>query len=480
MIFMDFSKMLVEEIHKDQNIDDEDHDDYWHVNTGEEKVHAKRIKGRFRRYKWWAASLYLLFLLGPYVRWEGRQAVLFDIPARKFHIFSKTIWPQDVWMLALVLIFLALTLFVVTAIAGRIFCGYFCFQTLWTDIFTLIEERLEGPPPKRIQLDKAPWSFRKIRIKAFKHLLWIVISLLTGITFAAYFADAFWMWKAYLSLSAPMVAWVSLLFFFLCTYIFAGFMREQVCFWLCPYARIQGVMYDEETILPTYDFKRGEPKSRLRRGAEAKDVGDCIDCNLCVAVCPTGIDIRHGQQEGCITCGMCIDACDSIMDKVARPRGLIRYASFDEIKGVEQPPIYKRPRVIVYIAVILAAFSGIIYGLGSLNALDLMVLHERQPLFVRLSDGSIQNRYTLKILNKTGDDLDVRIVIDGPDGLQIAGIEGVGMVPVNSLTPYTVFIRVPLDRLTAGSVPVLFRIVDDKSGEILDEYESMFIAPQKN
>ena len=459
-------------------VEGEDNDHYWHVNTGDETIHARRIKGRFRNYKWFAASLYLFFLLGPYLRWDGRQAVLFDIPARKFYLFSKTIWPQDIWMLALVLIFLAITLFAVTAIAGRVFCGYFCFQTVWTDMFTWIEDWLEGPPAKRIRRDKSPWNFEKLRIKAIKHFLWLLISLLTGVTFAAYFADAFWLWKAYLDLSAPMAAWWTLLFFVVCTYTFAAFMREQVCFWLCPYARIQGVMYDEETILPTYDFRRGEPRMRLKKDGNDADTGDCIDCNLCHAVCPTGVDIRQGQQEGCITCGMCIDACAQIMERVGRPLGLIRYASFDELEGKPQLPLLKRPRVIIYLFLILFSFGGIIFGLGNIKMLDIKVLHERQPLFVRLSDGSIQNKYKLKLLNKTGGDISVRILAEGPEGLRMSGMDKALSIPFGRVTPYTVFIRVPKDKLSGERLVLTFRVLDETTGNLIDSYESMFIGPK--
>ncbi len=452
------------------------HDDYWHVNIGDEKIHAARMKGRFRTYKWMAASFWLLYFLGPYFRWQGRQAILFDIPHRKFHIFSLTIWPQDVWMLSLVLLFLALTLFAVTAVAGRVFCGYFCFQTVWTDVFTLIENWLEGPPNKRRQLDRAPLTAKKLSIRSVKYLIWLAISVLTGVTFAAYFADVFWLWRAYFTLDAPVAAWVTLGLFTAGTFIFAGFMREQVCFWLCPYARIQGVMYDKETILPTYDWRRGEPRSRLKKGKSA-EAGDCIDCNLCVAVCPTGVDIRRGQQEGCITCGLCIDACDFIMDKVGRPRGLIRYASLDEMEGTPQPPLFKRPRVIIYSIILLVSIAGIIFGIANISPMDVKVIHERQPLFVRLSDGSIQNKYTLKVVNRTEADMMLRIAAEGPDGLDIIGLDGPVEVPVGKVTPLTVFVRVPQGSVNEKITPLtfLFTSVDDPDLHL--EYESMFMAP---
>ncbi|MDH5766310.1 MAG: cytochrome c oxidase accessory protein CcoG, partial [Gammaproteobacteria bacterium] len=291
---------------------------FWHVNTGEEVIHAKRMPGRFRTIKWLTSTVWLIYFLGPYLRWGDRQAVLFDIPNRKFHIFDITIMPQDVWLLAMILLFFAIMLAAVTSIAGRVFCGYFCFQTIWTDIYTYIEEKLEGSPAKRHKLDKAPWNWQKIRIKATKHFLWLLIGVLTGIAFTTWFTDAYDIWVKYFTLEASMAAWISVLMFTMGTYILAGFMREQTCFWLCPYARIQGVMYDTQTILPTYDIKRGEPRGKLTKGNTVEGNGDCISCNQCVAVCPTGIDIRNGQQEGCITCALCLDACDSVMDKIGK------------------------------------------------------------------------------------------------------------------------------------------------------------------
>ncbi|MCP4041757.1 MAG: cytochrome c oxidase accessory protein CcoG, partial [Gammaproteobacteria bacterium] len=337
---------------------------HWHVNTGEETIHARRQPGRWRTLKWLASSVWLLFFLGAYLRWDGRQAVLFDIPNRQFHIFGVTVLPQDFWMLSLVLLFFAILLAVVTTIAGRVYCGYFCFQTVWTDIYTWLEERLEGPPQKRRKLDKAPWNGAKIRIKVTKHLLWLLIAVLTGISFVSWFTDVYELWADLATLRASAVIWATIALFSAGTWFLAGFMREQTCFWLCPYARIQGVMMDEDTSLPTYDLRRGEPRGRVKKGADRVELhrGDCIDCNLCLAVCPTGVDIREGQQEGCITCALCIDACNGVMDKLKRPRGLIRYSSLDENLGEPLPPLYKRPRVWVYTAILAMSFIGIIYG----------------------------------------------------------------------------------------------------------------------
>ena len=455
--------------------------EYWHVNTGGKTIHAKRMPGTFRRIKWLTMTVWLLFFLGPYLRWDGKQAILFDIPGRQFHIFNITILPQDVWMLALVMLFFALLLAAVTSLAGRVYCGYFCFQTVWTDIFVWIEEKLEGNSTKRVKLDNAPWDFNKFRIKFIKHLAWLSIGLLTGISFTLWFSDAFELWKAYLTLQAPIFAWGTVGVFVFFTHLFAGHMREQVCFWLCPYARIQGVMYDRETILPTYDFGRGEPRGKLKKGsrAEGGKQGDCIDCKQCVAVCPTGIDIRTGQQEGCITCALCIDACDSVMDKIKRPHGLIRYASLDEIEGKSKVSLFKRPRVLVYFTIMLAAIIGIIYGLTNLGTLELKALHERQPLFVMQSDGSVQNKYVLKILNKTDAEMQVKLSAYGHQALILVDAERTLTAKQGGTSAHTIFLRIPNDKIMTERTPITLRIEDVAKPEIYAEYKSMFFAPAR-
>ena len=455
-----------------------DESNEWHINTGGETIHAKRIAGKYRSFKWLAASVWLIFFIGPYFRWNGEQAILLDIPARQFHIFDITILPQDVWMLSLVLLFFAILLAIVTSVAGRVYCGYFCFQTIWVDIFTLLEAKLEGSPAQRNRLDKAPWTLKKIRIKSIKHAVWIAIGLLTGIGFCAWFTDAYQLWVSIFTLSAAIEVWISLLVFTGGTYLFAGFMREQVCLWLCPYARIQGVMYDQETILPTYDVKRGEPRGKLnKRDTAAKKQGDCINCNLCVAVCPTGVDIRQGQQEGCITCGLCLDACDSIMDKIDRPRGLIRYTSLDEVEGKKTIPVLKRPRVIIYALILLLSLVGIGYGLTHLGSVELQVLHERQPLYVLRSDGSIQNKYELKILNKTDKPLALMVSVTGPKDLIVAGVDDVITIGEHQLVAKTLYVRINKKNIKQENSPVLIRLQSNSDPDVWVEYDSMFISP---
>ncbi len=457
---------------------------HWHVNTGGETIHAKRLPGKWRSIKWLAAGLWLVFFLGPYLRWEGHQAVLFDIPNRQYHIFAVTVLPQDFWMLSLLLLFFAILLAVATALVGRVWCGFFCFQTVWTDVFTWIEEKLEGQPPQRRKLDKAPVDLRKAGIKATKHLLWLIIGFATGFSFVAWFVDAPSLWRTFFLGEANLVVYVTVGLFTVGTYVLAGWLREQTCFWLCPYARIQGVMLDRTTVVPTYDVTRGEPRGRVKKGegAAQRTTGDCIDCAQCVAVCPTGIDIRNGQQEGCITCALCIDACDAVMEKVGRPKGLIRYASLDELEGRPTKRLLARPRVWVYSAILLAALSGIIYGLWSLDAIELKVLQERAPLYVTLSDGSIQNKYTLKVLNKTNDNLSVRVSIaGGPASLQLVGAEEPIRAAHGTVSPATVFVRIPRKDLESDRVPLTFHVEGVRStGEVVTtKRPTVFMGPAR-
>lgn len=453
--------------------------EYWQVNVGGKTIHAKRMAGKYRTFKWVAMTVWLSFFIGPYLRWEGQQAILFDIPTRQFHVFGLTILPQDVWMLAMALLFFALLLAFATSLAGRVYCGYFCFQTVWTDIFTWLEEKFEGSPAARARLSSQPMSWDKLFRKLPKHVIWILIGVFTGISFTLWFADAPTLWRQYLSLQAPMAAWGTVGIFTFFTYLFAGHLREQVCFWLCPYARIQGVMADRQTILPTYDFARGEPRGKLKKGSRDKggELGDCIDCRQCVAVCPVGVDIRHGQQEGCITCALCIDACDAVMDKVDRPRGLVRYASLDEMDGLGTTVIWRRPRVIVYFGIMVSALAAIAWGLMSLGELELKVLHERQPLYVTLSDGAIQNRYELKILNKTGEDLNISIQARGHPQLLLRAREVA--VSAGQLASVSVFVRIPARDLEQERIPVSFLVQDRDNPDLQASYSSMFFSPAR-
>ncbi len=452
-----------------------DESEYWRVNLGEERVHAKRMPGWFRKVKWLSASIYILFFIGPYLRWGGRQAILFDIPARKFHIFGLTIWPQDIWMLSLVLLTFFMLLYAMTAIAGRLFCGYLCWQTVWMDVYTWIEGKIEGSPLQRHNLDKAGWSLKKVGKKGLKTIIFLFLSALTGVTFTSYFIDVSKLWEHYLSLSGPVYIWTVPLIFTIGSYLGVAIMREQVCLWLCPYGRIQGVMTDEHTLMPTYDFSRGEPRARVVRG-RVNELGDCVDCNMCLAVCPTGVDIRNGQQGGCITCGLCIDACDTIMEKVSKPNGLIRYMSLAQLRGEAAQTIWKRPRMLVYLVVTLFGIGGVIYGVTHISAVDLAVIHERQPLFIKMSDGRIQNKYRLKVTNKTDQTIDFDVKVNGVEGGELTGENRLKAAP-GKVSSSTFFVRADQKSLTNGSSPIVF-LIESKDG-YTDKYKSSFNGPVK-
>ncbi|MDD2722098.1 MAG: cytochrome c oxidase accessory protein CcoG [Gallionella sp.] len=454
----------------------------WATNLGEKTIHAKRMPGRFRTLKYITESFWLIFFFGAYLRWDGKQALLLDVNNRQFHIFGLTILPQDIWMVSLLLLLLAMTLFAVTSVASRVFCGFFCFQTSWVDLFTWIEEKIEGNANARHKLDSAPLTADKFRKKAIKHIIWFAISVFTGISFTIWFEDAFVYWHNLLRFDLSMMEWATLVAFTLGTYFLAGFLREQTCLWLCPYARIQGVMADSQTIFPTYDDGRGEPRGRLRRGTPAADdakLGDCIDCFQCVQVCPTGVDIRDGQQLGCITCGLCLDACDSVMDKIGRPRGLIRYASLDEMNGKPVKKLHQHPRTLVYVFIILLAFAGIVYGLSHLGSMTLRVEPERQPLFVRMSDGSIQNKYNFKVLNKTDKDIHVRILAEGGVAGQIVvDAERQQLVHHGKASGFSVFVKAPGMNVKQEVTPLRFIVVNTEDEKMKAEYQTVFNAPK--
>ncbi len=445
-------------------------------------VHAKRMDGTFRTIKWITASFWISLFVFPYLRWDGHQAILFDLANRQFHIFGITILPQDIWLLAMILLFFALLLAASTAVAGRLWCGYFCFHTVWTDVFTWIEEKFEGQPNKRMKLDKAPLNFEKIKVKVPKFALWVIIGFLTSFSFVAYFTDAFDLWARLFAFEWGGTETSVILGLGAATVFFAGFLREQTCIGFCPYARIQGAMIDTQTVVPTYDQDRGEPRGRMKRvkpGEEAPELGDCIDCNLCVAVCPTGVDIRRGQQFGCITCGLCIDACDSVMDKLKKPRGLIRYASLAEFAGEKLPPLFKRPRVIVYSAIMGFAAVMLVYGLLTMSPIDVKALHERSPLFVQMSDGNIQNKWTMKVVNKGDKPMDAKITVSGPEGLTFNTDKDVIRIQPGNVGATSLFVRIPKKQLEDSSVPITIHVQDMSNEAVQADYETAFLGPKK-
>ncbi|MBN2647700.1 MAG: cytochrome c oxidase accessory protein CcoG, partial [Thiotrichales bacterium] len=363
----------------------------------------------------------------------------------------------------------------------RLWCGYFCFHTVWTDVFTWIEEKIEGQPNKRQKLDAAPISWEKIRIKLPKHFAWLLIGFATSFSFVAYFTDALDLWARLFRFEWGSVETGVIVGLGLATYFFAGFLREQTCIGFCPYARIQGAMIDTQTVVPTYDQDRGEPRGRVKRvkpGEASAELGDCIDCNLCVAVCPTGVDIRRGQQFGCITCGLCIDACDSVMDKLKKPRGLIRYASLQEFTGKTLPAIWKRPRVLVYSAIMAFAAGAILFGLATMSPLDVKALHERSPLFVQMSDGSIQNKWTLKIVNKGSEVLRAKITVQSAAPSMQYDVSDTLQVQPGTVGSTTLLVKIPRKEVDAQNMPLKIVVEDLQNPAVRAVYDSAFIGPK--
>ena len=361
------------------------------------KIFPRQARGRFARLRV-AAMLVLLgiYYLTPWLQWNGRPLVLFDLPHRRFHVFTLTLVPQDLLLLALLLLLMALTLFLFTSLAGRLWCGYACPQTVWTEAFLWIEQFCEGDRYDRIKLDRAPWSTNKLLRKGGKHLLWLAFALLTGLTFMAYFVPARQLFPAALGLQLSGWPLFWSLFYGFATWGNAGFRREQVCKYMCPYARFQSAMFDRDTLIIAYDEQRGEPrKSTAKKGG--LPAADCVDCSLCTQVCPMGIDIRQGLQYECIACAACVDVCDAVMDSVKKPRGLIRYTSARHDAGGKFHLF--RARTLGYGLVWLAACAGFLFLVFTHSPVRFDVLRDRHALYREMADGSIENVYTLKITN---------------------------------------------------------------------------------
>ena len=387
------------------------------------KIYPREIGGRFENLSRLATIILLgLFYAVPWFTWDDRQAVLFDLPARKFHLVGLTLWPQDFPYLALLLIIAALSLFFFTALAGRLWCGFACPQTVWTEVFIWMEQLTEGKRSQRMKLDKAPWSWNKLRRKGSKQFLWITFSMWTGFTFIGYFQPIRELGVDILALNVGGWTLFWGLFYGFATYGNAGYMREQVCKYMCPYARFQSAMFDNDTLIISYDEGRGEPRGRRSRSVDRDDskLGDCIDCTLCVQVCPTGIDIREGLQYECIACAACIDACDSIMDKMEYPRGLIRYTTENALTNKSTQVL--RPRMLVYGALLLILITGLATSMAMRTPVILDVIRDRNMLYRELPGDMIENIYTLKVINQSNDARSFYLDVSGVDGISIDGV----------------------------------------------------------
>ena len=448
------------------------------------KIYPRETDGRFQRLRNLAVWVLLgLYYVLPWITWDGRQSVLFDLPARKFYIFGLVFWPQDFFYLTWLLIILGLSLFFFTALAGRLFCGYACPQTVWTEVFMWIERKFEGDRNRRIKLDKSPWNLEKLLRKGGKHVAWLLLALWTGFTFVGFFTPVHELWGKVLHFSTGPWETFWVLFYSLATWGNAGFMREQVCKYMCPYARFQSAMFDRDTLIIAYDTGRGEPRGARARNADyrAKGLGDCIDCKACVQVCPTGIDIREGLQYECIACAACIDACDAVMDKMSYPRGLVRYTSQHAMEGATAHVV--RPRMIVYGVLLTALVVGFFVSISLRTPVGLDVMRDRNALYRTLPDGGIENVYLVRILNK---DTAPHVYVLSASGLPGIALEAgetsgpddgsrheVGPGEVYSLP---VRVRVPRNE-ASGSHEIMLQVVAEDAPRLKASREARFLGP---
>ena len=457
------------------------------------KIYPQKVSGTFRRIKWTLLLVCLgVYYLLPFVRWnrganEPHQAVLVDIAHSRFYFFFIELWPQEVYYFTGLLILASLALFLSNALFGRVWCGYFCPQTVWTDLFFAIERLTEGDRRDRIKLDAAPWTFDKIRKRVAKHALWLLVAWWTGGAWVLYFADAPTLVRSLATLQAPVAAYVWIGIFTFTTYYLAGYMREQVCLYMCPWPRIQAALTDTEALNVTYRRDRGEPRLSLKEGKRAREAGlpagDCIDCGQCVHVCPTGVDIRMGSQLGCIQCGLCIDACDAVMRKIDRPIRLISYDTDDNIgrRSKGETPVYRlvRPRTILYAALMALVGAIMLYALSSRTHAGLSVLHVRAPMYTLVKEG-VRNGYTLRFANKSGEPRHFALEISGPAGAvaksEEADVDAQGRLIVtvdpDATQEVALYVTSPRDAVGA-SQPIRMTSTDIEDGEtttVLDHF----------
>ena len=441
------------------------------------KIYPRQVHGMFATARLVAAVTLLgIFYLLPWVQWGGRQAVLFDLPARKFHLFGLTLWPQDFLYLTFLLMLAAYSLFFFTAIAGRLWCGYACPQTVWTESFLWIERMVEGSRQQQMKLDQAPMSLRKLRIKTTKHAIWLAFAAFTGFMFVGYFTPVRELAVRLAAFDLGPWEWFWLGFYGFATYGNAGFMREQVCKYMCPYARFQSAMFDNDTLVISYDEKRGEPRGSRRSGADprAEGLGDCINCTMCVQVCPTGIDIRKGLQYECIGCSACIDVCDDVMDKMGYPKGLIRYTTQNAIDGGRIHVL--RPRIIVYGLILVALCGLFVWRLSVRLPIGLDVLHDRNQLY-RETAGRIENVYLLKIINKDDVPHHYALTVSGIEGLAVASDIGEIAAEGGAVVELPIALRADESTLVARSQPVRVTLTATDNPALTVSAEAKFLGP---
>jgi len=439
-------------------------------------IHTRSFSGLFRNLRLGGAGfLFLLFFGTVWLNWGGRQAVLWDLAESRFHIFGATFWPQDFILLSALLIICAFGLFAITVFAGRVWCGYTCPQSSWTWLFMWCEKVTEGERNQRIKLQAAPWGPNKLARRAAKHTLWLSISLLTGLTFVGYFTPIRPLAQELMTLQIGGVSLFWVVFFTAATYINAGWLREAVCMHMCPYARFQSVMFDKDTLTISYDPARGENRGPRKRDVAPASVGlgDCIDCQMCVQVCPTGIDIRDGLQMECIGCAACIDACDSIMDKMGYARGLVSYTSEHQLQGGKTHLL--RPRLIGYSAVLLIMIGALALALVERPMVSLDVSKDR-GLFRENSQGQIENIYSLKVINKTQQPQRYRLELLDSDGFQLQGKTELNLA-AGEIADLPVSVAMLGDRPKSSSQELSFKVVDSDKPEVYCVAKSRFVAP---
>ena len=449
------------------------------------KIYPRAVTGLFAGWRWALVWFTQLIFYGlPWLEWGNRPAVLFDLDARRFYLFGVVLYPQDFIYLTGLLVISALGLFLFTAVAGRLWCGYACPQTVYTEIFMWIERRIEGDRAQRMKLDRAPMSASKLARKGAKHVLWIVVALWTGITFVGYFTPIRELLGALLTLSTGPWQTFWVLFYGFATWGNAGFMREQVCKYMCPYARFQSVMFDRDTLIIAYDAKRGEPRGSRSRKADPKaaGLGSCVDCNICVQVCPTGIDIRRGLQYECIGCAACIDGCDQVMDKMGYPRGLIRYASSNALEQGLTPAQIRarvfRPRTLVYTSLLLAVTVAAGVSLALKNPLKVDLARDRGALAREARPGVVENVYRVQIMNTAEAPREYRLTPEGLPGLAIAGLAQPVKVDAASAKLFALRLEAPAEAAAPGTHKVEIVIEDTQDPSVRRRENTTFILPQ--
>ncbi|HED16021.1 MAG TPA: cytochrome c oxidase accessory protein CcoG [Gammaproteobacteria bacterium] len=443
-----------------------------------QKVYPRQVSGLFASLRTTGVLVLLsLYYFVPWLKWDDRQAVLFDLPARKFYVFGITFWPQDFFYLAMLLIIAGLALFFFTSLAGRLWCGYACPQTVWTEVFLWIERKVEGSRAKQIKLDKADWGRRKLRLKITKQSIWILFSLWTGFTFVGYFTPITTLGQELVNLSTGPWETFWIIFYSFATYGNAGWLREQVCIYMCPYARFQSAMFDRDTLIISYDEQRGEPRGSRKKGSDPaiQGIGDCIDCTLCVQVCPTGIDIRDGLQYECIGCAACIDVCNTVMEQMDYKMGLIRYTTENTLNGKRTHVL--RPRIIIYATLLTGLTVLLLYMILTRSPLELDIMRDRNTLYRELPGGLVENVYTLRVINKSEKERRFQLSVSGIEGLTLVSKQTLIPVAAGEVVELSASLRLDPVVLKRPSNKIQFILESTEGDPVKATQESRFIGP---